>query len=47
MVTGAFSSVLVIADRSTTDGADVNVGTTEGHPSVYLAGSEKLYKPTF
>lgn len=41
MVVGASSSVPVIGDSSTTDCAQVDLGTTKGDPSDDLASSSK------
>lgn len=45
MAAGLSSSVSVAYDRSTTDGAEVDVGTIEGEQSVYLMGSGKPDPP--
>ena len=47
MVVGASSSISVIVERSTTNGAEIYVGTTEGDPSITIAGYGKPYLPTY
>lgn len=46
IATGAFSSIPVTSERSTTDGVDIYVGTTEGDPSTNIAGYGKSDLPT-
>ena len=46
MVAGASSSTPVIGERSTTSGAEIELGTTEGDPSKTVTGSGKLDTPT-
>lgn len=46
MVIGASSLVSAIDERSTTDGAENDVGTTEGVPCDYLVTFRKLDSPT-
>lgn len=46
MAAGASSSILVTGERTTTDGAEIDVGTAKGDPSIDVAGSGKLNPPT-
>ena len=46
MVVGASSSMTVNGERSTIDGEDIDVGTTEGDPRTDVTGSVKLDPPT-
>lgn len=46
MDSGASSSISTTGERSTTDGAEMDVGTTEGDPSTAVAGYRKSDPPT-
>lgn len=46
MVVGVSSSIPVTGERSTSDDVEVDVGTTEGEPSIDVAASRKSYLPT-
>ena len=43
---GAFSFKPEVVERSTTEGAEIIVGTTVGYPTTEVAGSEKPNFPS-